>query len=78
MQKDGKDVKKTPEGQEYGPTEAFAAARGASESCGQSGSRYCSFVMDKTQKAKDQEKRQHAFQDKSKKDLPGTLDNCGC
>ena len=78
MTKAGKSYGNPPLGQEYGPTEAFAAARGAYESCGQSGARYCSFAMNPAQKQKEQEARQKAFQEKSAKDLPNTLDNCGC
>lgn len=74
----GKPFGPPPAGQEFGPTENFALARGAYESCGQSGARYCSYAFDPATKAQQQQARQEAFQTQSASELPDTLDNCGC
>lgn len=65
-----------PAGQEYGPSDAFALARNAYESCGQSGSRYCSFSF--TDAAAKKQERQEKFQEASAADLKKTMGNCDC
>lgn len=65
-----------PAGQQYGPTEEFAKERGASESCGQSGLRYCSYAFDTKERDEQRKARETEFGKASKKRLPQTVKNC--
>ena len=65
-----------PDGQLYGPSDLYAKQHNISESCGQSGARYCSFSFKDA--AEKKQERQVEFQEKSAADLNKTMGNCGC
>jgi hypothetical protein len=78
MTKAKRTVGPPPAGQEYGPTNEYAAKLGAGQSCGQSGERYCSYAFGKAEREKERLARQAAFAKASARHLPETMKNCDC
>ena len=67
-----------PTGQENGPTTEYVANFNppGSQSCGNSGERYCSYAFENHDKERMQRRKE--FIEQSKKDFPNTLENCDC
>ncbi|MEM9548370.1 MAG: hypothetical protein AAGA77_20470 [Bacteroidota bacterium] len=68
--------------QEFGPDEAYVnKLRGTTgknySSCGQSGSRACSYIQDKAARKIEAEARVLKMEEKSKEEMKNILDNCG-
>ena len=81
MKQQGKDYGDSPKDYPYGPTNAFVnTLRGQAvgtnnESCGQSGSRFCSYGPAASRGA-EAENRVLKMEEESAKDMPDTLKNC--
>lgn len=78
MEKDGIEVEKDklPVGQDFGPTDEYAGARGAGSSCGQSGERYCSYAFEN--RDENRFKYRQRFMKRSARKMDSTEKNCGC
>lgn len=73
-------VGKPPKGQKNGPTTEYVANfdPAGSQSCGNSGERYCSYAFGDEEREKERMQRRKEFIKQSKKDFPDTIENCDC